>query len=81
MREYWKNEELNKDLCIELLNGDLYLDACFETIDIRKRNSKDEMQISVCIICSMLLRRYVLECLKNSRLKIVVKTTNSMPHW
>lgn len=79
VREYWKNEKLDKDLYIELIKGDLYLDACFETIDIRKRGSKEKMQISVCIICSMLMHQYVLECLKNN-LKIVVKATNNMLH-
>ncbi|MEM3629262.1 MAG: hypothetical protein QXU46_04170 [Candidatus Bathyarchaeia archaeon] len=81
VREYWKNERLDKDLFIELMKGDLYLDACFETIDIGKRNSKEKMQISVCIICSMLLRHFVLECIKSSSFKIVVKTTNNLLHW
>jgi hypothetical protein len=73
VKEYWQNEKLGKDLYIELKKDDLYLDACFETIAIRKRSSKQKMQIPVCIICSLLIRQCVLECLKHN-LEIVVKT-------
>lgn len=72
-KEYWQNEKLGKDLYIELMKDDLYLDACFETIAIRKRGSKQKMQISVCVICSLLIRQYVLECLRHN-LEVVVKT-------
>jgi hypothetical protein len=72
VREYWQNEKLTKDLHIELMEGDLYLDACFETIAIRKRGSKEKMQIPVCIICSILIRKYALECIRHN-VKIVIK--------
>lgn len=73
VREYWQNEKLNKNLYIELMKNDLYMDACFETIAIRKRGSKQKMQIPVCVICSLLIRQYVLECLRH-HLEVVVKT-------
>jgi hypothetical protein len=73
VKEYWQGEKLGKNLYIELMKNDLYLDACFETIAIRKRGSRQKMQIPVCIICSLLIRQCVLECLKRN-LEVVVKT-------
>jgi hypothetical protein len=77
VREYWQNERLTKDLHIELMKGDLYLDACFETVALRKRGSKEKMQISVCVICSMLIRQYILDCLRHN-LKVIVKTSDAL---
>jgi len=58
---YWKKEKLGKNLYIELMRNDLYLDACFENISIKKRGSREKMQIPVCIICAELISQYVRE--------------------
>lgn len=65
VKAYWKNENLGKDLYIELMKDDLYLDACFKNIAIKKRDSDEKMQIPVCIICAELILQCIREFFKD----------------
>jgi len=63
-KQYWDRGEVDENLCVEIIKDGVYQDVGFEVISIRKRISKETMQIWVCAICAKLIRTILKSVLK-----------------